>query len=197
MKKQLLILLFITTVLAANLSAQMELTLVGGANLATVKYNDNTVDNYVDISMKSGLIIGLETVGGPFIIGGSFTQRGAIFKIDSSNFEGTDTYNYITGYFLYPVAVQNILSVFGGCQIGKSIGGTATYEDNYDSETYDLKAEDFTLDFGLLFGADFMFNSNVGARASYFIGLSDVIDGLTSDNNFKNRGIGLCLLYKL
>jgi len=199
MKKQLLILLFITVVLTTNLLAQIELTIVGGVNLATIKYNDNSVDNNVDISMKSGLIIGLETVGGPFIVGGAFTQRGANFKTEfyGNEFEGSDTYNYITGYILYPVAVQNVLSLFGGCQLGKSIGGTAKYEDDYDSETYDLKAEDFTLDIGLLFGADFMLNSNVGARASYFIGLSDVIDGVVADNNFKNRGIGFCLLYKL
>ena len=82
MKKHFLILLFITVVLTTNLVAQIELTIVGGANLATVKYNDNTVDNEVDISMKTGLILGVETVGGPFIVGGSFTQRGATFKFE-------------------------------------------------------------------------------------------------------------------
>ena len=199
MKKLLLILLFISTVLAINLLAQMELTIVGGANLATVKYNDNTVDNDYDILMKPGLIFGVETVGGPFIIGGAYTQRGVIIKDKTSSDEGSDSYNYLSAYILYPVTVQNVLSLFGGCQLGKFISGSATIEDGNGSETYNLEAEDYALNFGLVFGADFMLNSNVGARASYFIGLSNVIGaaGFPSDYNYKNRGIGLCLLYKL
>ena len=89
------------------------------------------------------------------------------------------------------------MSVFGGCQLGKGIGGTLEAEWDGNSDSHVLKAEDFYLDFGLLFGADIMFNSSVGIRGSYYIGLSDVAEGEPSNSNFKNRGIGICLLYKI
>ena len=199
MKKLFIITLFVTLALAINLSAQIDLTLVGGLNLSTVKYNDNNADNYVDISMRSGFILGVETVGGPFVIGGEFVQRGANVKSKVYDSEGSDTYNYLSGYLLYPVSIQEQLSVFGGCQLGKFIGGTSEIKWNGDSDSVDLEAEDFALDFGLLFGADVMLNSSVGVRGSYYIGLSNVIgvEGYPSDANYKNSGIGICLLFKI
>ncbi len=199
MKKLFIITLFVTLALAINLSAQIDLTLVGGLNLSTVKYNDNNADNYVDISMRTGFILGVETVGGPFVIGGEFVQRGANVKSKVYDSEGSDTYNYLSGYLLYPVSIQKQLSVFGGCQLGKFIGGTSEIKWNGDSDSVDLEAEDFALDFGLLFGADVMLNSSVGVRGSYYIGLSNVIgvEGYPSDANYKNSGIGICLLFKI
>ena len=40
-----------------------------------------------------------------------------------------------------------------------------------------------------------MFNTNVGIRASYYLGLADVVGG--ADLEFKNRGIGISLLSSL
>lgn len=199
MKKLFITTLFTILVLAVNLSAQTDVTLVGGANLSTVKYNDNTVDNIVDISMRSGFMLAIEAKGGAVIAGVAFNQRGANFKMSEYDFEGSDTYNYLSGYILFPVSIQKKLSLFGGCQLGKFIGGSASYEQYGDSETVDLVAEDFSIDFGLLFGADVMFNSTIGVRGSYYIGLSNVIaiSGVPSDANYKNRGIGICLLYKI
>lgn len=200
MKKLLVTLLFVTVVVATSLFAQIELTLVGGLNLGTVKYNDNTVDNDYDISTNPGLILGVETIGGPLIIGGVYIQRGASFKGNIEylgTYTVTNTYNYLSGYLFYPIPIHEQLSVFGGCQLGTSLGGTSELKYSGGSNTQDLKAEDFAIDFGLMFGTDFMFNSTVGARASYYIGLSNVADGALSNQNFKNRGIGLCLLYKI
>ena len=199
MKKLFIITLFITVVLAVNLSAQVDLTFVGGLNLSSVKYNDSNADNSVDILMRSGFILGAETVGGPFIVGAAFIQRGANIKSKVYDFEGSDTYNYLSGYLLYPISVQKQLSLFGGCQLGKFIGGTSEIKWNGDSESFDLEAEDFALDFGLLFGADVMLNSTIGVRGSYYIGLSNVIgvDGYPSESNYKNSGIGICLLFKI
>jgi len=198
MKNLFIITIFVVVVFAVNLSAQTDVTLVGGLNLSTVKYNDNNADNYVDISMRSGFILGVETVGGPFIVGAAFIQRGANVKSKVYDFEGSDTYNYLSGYLLYPISIQKQLSVYGGCQLGKLIGGTAKFESDGATETNDLDAEDYALDFGILFGADVMFNSSVGIRGSYYIGLSNVIgvEGYPSDANYKNRGIEICLLYK-
>jgi hypothetical protein len=37
----------------------------------------------------------------------------------------------------------------------------------------------------------------MGIRASYYLGLADVIKDADSDLNLKNRGIGISLLYSL
>ena len=63
MKKVFIITLFIAVVFAVNLFAQTDVTLVGGLNFSTVKYNDNTVDDNVDISTKSGFVLGIEAIG--------------------------------------------------------------------------------------------------------------------------------------
>ena len=140
----------------------------------------------------------VETLGSPFVIGGKFIQRGANFKVIDYDYEGSDTYNYLSGYLLYPVSIQKQLSIFGGCQFGKCIGGTSKYESGEISEAVDLDAKDFALDFGVLFGVDIMFNSSGGVRGSYYIELSNVIGAadVPSDENFKNRGLEISLLYK-
>jgi len=200
MKKHLLILLFSFVVLSTSLLAQIELTIVGGINISKVKYNDNAVDNDVVISNKPGFIIGIETIAGPFNIGGNYIQRGVNYEFTDEylgELTQKDNFNYLSGYLLYPVSIQKKFALFGGCQLGKALGGTQVLEGDDISDSNVLKADEFNLDFGLLLGADFMLNINIGVRASYYIGLSDIAEGVPTNNNLKNRGIGLCLLYKL
>jgi hypothetical protein len=42
-----------------------------------------------------------------------------------------------------------------------------------------------------------MLNANMGVRASYYLGLADVVEDTDSDLNWKNTGIGILLLVKL
>jgi len=55
----------------------------------------------------------------------------------------------------------------------------------------------FNFDFGLLAGIDVMLVPKFGLRASYFYGLTDVIKDADSIQNYKNRGVGLCLITKI
>lgn len=196
MKKLLITLLFVSGILTTGLLAQTETTIIGGLNFGSVKFNNNNYNDEIDISMKSGFTFGVESLEKVFIIGGAFDQRGANFKDKDSDVKISHTYNYLSGYILIPISIQKELTVFGGCQLGKALGGKSVIKDGGYSDSISLKVTDFILDFGLLFGVDYMFNSTIGARASYFIGLVDV---LTNEplNNYKNRGIGICLLYKI
>ena len=199
MKKLLLTSIFVTGILATSLFAQRGFTLVGGLNLGSIKYNNDNVDNDVDISTKTGLILGVESTGGPLNMGVAYIQRGAKFKAEFlyDDIRIIETYNYLSGYVIIPISIQKVLSVFGGGQIGICLGGTSEMESGGESMTYDLEGEDFAIDLGLLFGADYMFNTNIGIRASYYLGLADVADGVESNYNFKNRGIAINLLYKI
>jgi hypothetical protein len=89
------------------------------------------------------------------------------------------------------------LSAFGGFQLGKCIGGKTEASFAGESDSEDLKGEDFALDYGLLLGIDYSINANMGVRASYYLGLADVAEDLDSDFNYKNTGIGISILYKM
>jgi opacity protein-like surface antigen len=185
----------LTLFLITGLFAQGGFTIVGGLNLGSVQYNDSDVADLFDISMKVGLNIGAETAVGPLKVGGALVQRGAKMEMSflGETFTGSDTYNYLTAYGIYPYAIKEGISAFGGLQLGKAIGGTSEFDG--DSET--LNSDDFALDYGLLIGLDYMINTKMGVRASYYLGLADVIKDVDSDFNFKNTGIGLALLYNL
>ena len=190
MKKSLTILLLVT-----GLFAQGGLTIVGGLNMGSIKYNDSDVADEVDVSMKTGFSFGVEKMVGSLIVGGGFVQRGANVEIDFGGLgkvKGSDTYNYLSVYGLYPFG-----SVFGGFQLGKSIGGKTEVSLDGESESEDLEGEDFALDYGLLLGVDYSINASLGVRASYYLGLADVGKEGDSDENFKNTGIGISLLYKM
>ena len=190
MKKSLTILLLVT-----GLFAQGGITIVGGLNMGSIKYNDSDLADLIDISMKMGLSVGAETMAGPLKVGGAFVQRGTKSSIETSGVkvEGSNTYNYLSGYALYPYAIQEGLSAFGGLQTGFFLSGSGEVE----GESYDFDSDDIGFDYGLLLGVDYMFDTNMGIRASYYLGLADVIKDADSDLNLKNRGIGISLLYSL
>ena len=194
MKKSLTILLLVT-----GLFAQGGFTIVSGLNMGSIKYNDSDVADEVDVSMRMGFSIGAETMAGPLKVGAGFVQRGANVEFDllGEKLEGSDTYNYLSGYGLYPFSIQEGLSAFGGFQAGKCIGGKTEASLACESESEDLEGEDFALDYGLLLGVDFSLNVNMGVRASYYLGLADVVEDLDSDFNYKNTGIGISILYKM
>jgi len=77
------------------------------------------------------------------------------------------------------------------------LGGKTEISFDGNSESEDLEGEDFELDYGLLLGVDYMLNTNMGVRASYYLGLADVVKDLDSDFNFTNTGIGISLLFKM
>ena len=194
MKKSLTTLLLVT-----GLFAQGGITIVGGLNMGSLEYNDSDLADAVDISMKPGLSMSAETMVGPLKVGGGFVQRGANIEADflGETLEGSDTFNYLSGYGLYPYTIQEGLSAFGGFQLGKCIGGKTEISFDGNSESEDLEGEDFELDYGLLLGVDYMLNTNMGVRASYYLGLADVVKDLDSDSNFTNTGIGISLLFKM
>ena len=111
--------------LVTGLFAQGGITIVGGLNMGSVEYNDSDLADAVDISMKPGLSMSAETMVGPLKVGGGFVQRGANIEADflGETLEGSDTFNYLSGYGLYPYSIQEGLSAFGGFQLGKCIGG--------------------------------------------------------------------------
>ena len=186
--------LIIFGTLTTCLFAQHDFTFSGGINLGSV--GDDSGNSFRNTSMKTGLTLGIETLKGPLIIGASFVRRGGNREISSIDYSESVSLDYITAYLLLSIPIVKSFSGLFGCQIGECMGGKIDYvHDDYTGSVV-LYTDAFNMDFGIFFGADYMLNSRIGVRTSYYAGYIGVLDGRTS-NNFKNRGIGICLLYKI
>ncbi|MEE3152577.1 MAG: hypothetical protein VX279_01180, partial [Candidatus Neomarinimicrobiota bacterium] len=64
----------------SNKSTQKGLTIIGGNNMSTIKYNDDKINNQIDISPRNGSYIGLEYRFSRLIVGAGFLERGFKFK---------------------------------------------------------------------------------------------------------------------
>jgi len=197
----------------SNISTQKGLAIIGGNNMSTINYNDNKINDQFDISPRNGSYIGLEYRFSRLIVGAGFLERG--FKIKqatTTNIGGTDykseisgyeVYNYTAAYIFYPISINEQIEVFGGVQVGGSRGGTSVFKfsltefNSSQSDTIDMKPKGFGLDAGLQFGADYMLNHRLGLRASYYMGMTNVRDTLSNNQNFKNSTINLSAIIKL
>ena len=197
----------------SNISAQKGLTIIGGNNMSTIKYNDNKIGNQIDISAQNGSNIGLEYRFPRLIVGAGFLQRGSKLKeattinIGGVDYEieisGYEVYNYAAAHIFYPISINEQIEVFGGVQVGSSLGGTSvaklsfTEFNSSQSDEIDMKPKGFGLDAGLQFGADYMLNHRFGLRSSYYLGMTNVRDTLSNNLNFKNSTISLSAIIKL
>jgi len=199
----------------SNISAQKGLTIIGGYNMSTVKYNDDKKNDQFDITPRNGTYIGFEYRFPRLIVGAGFLERGFKFKqattmnyanIDyKSEITAYEVYNYTAAHIFYPISINEQIEVFGGFQVGQSNGGTSVFKFSFTdynsskSDTLDMKPKRFGLDAGLQFGVDYMLNHRLGLRASYYMGMTNVIviDTLINNENFKNNTLNLSAIIKL
>ena len=190
-------LIIISIFIISNIFAQSELSVIGGYNMSNISYNDADVADLVNIFDRGGFNFGVESNTGSLIVGASFVQRGAELEYEAFGFSGYEVYNYAALHVLYPIAMGSVLEGFGGLQAGFALGGETLIEGmGAAQEPEDIDADGFGIDAGLLVGANFMLNESAGIRASYYLGLSDVIKDLDEDLNYKNNTISLSLIFK-
>ena len=202
MKIMLLNILFISTIFAQN-----GLTVVGGLNQSNNTFEEDDVDDDVDINYMNGYNLTVEKSFGIAKFGVGHNQRGVKLNQKVSDMgitisvDGEQTLNYLTLHAVYPYAIQEKITVFGGVQLGKGLGGEANMkisisflgETESSDESEDIDAEEMDLEYGLFLGGDYMINEKIGVRASYFKGLSDIAEDASS----KNNTISVSLLFNL
>ena len=128
----------------SNISAQKGLTIIGGQNMSKIEYNDDDISKQIDIDSRSGFNIGLEYRFPRLIVGAGFLQRGSKLKeattinIGGIDYEieisGYEVYNYAAAHIFYPISINEQIEVFGGMQVGISLGGTSVAKLNPISE---------------------------------------------------------------
>ena len=201
MKIILLNILFISAMFA-----QSGLTVVGGLNQSKQTIEEDADD--LDINYMNGYNLYVERSFGVARFGVGLNQRGVKLNQEVSDMgitisvDGEQTLNYLTLHAVYPYAIQEKITVFGGIQLGNGINGEAKIKQlisgsglfdgtSVDSEEWD--AEDMELEYGLFLGGDYMINEKIGVRASYFKGLSDIFEGAST----KNNTISVSLLFNI
>ena len=201
MKIILLNILFISAMFA-----QSGLTVVGGLNQSKQTIEEDADD--LDIDYMNGYNLYVERSFGVARFGVGLNQRGVKLNQEVSDMgvtvsaDGEQSLNYLTLHAIYPYEIQEIITVFGGIQLGNGIGGEAKvkhiisgtgYLDGTTVETEDIDAEDMDLEYGMFLGGYYMINEKIGIRASYFKALSDIVE----DAKTKNNTLSVSLLYHL
>ena len=198
-----LLLIFIASINAQNVKG---LTIVGGLNQSNQNIEEDS--ELIENNYISGYNLGIEKSFGIARFGVGLNQRGRKLDFEES-FEELSismnqelTLNYLTLHAVYPYEIQEKISIFGGVQLGKGLGGesmikmsisTALFRNvNTFDESEDIDAEDMELEYGLFLGGDYMIYEKIGVRASYFKGLSDIVE----DSKTKNNTISVSLLFK-
>ena len=201
---------FICIFLHITTLAQKNITIYSGYNFSTIKYNQDNINESVNFNFHRGLNIGIEYRFPKIIAGFGYFQRGSslsratklnIGGIDYNiDISGHEVYNYLSAHLVYPYKLNQSLELFAGIQIGKGNNGESlaklkfTDFNSSRSDNIDLKSEDFNIDQGIKLGMNYMLNSNLGFRASYFSGLSDVRSNLDDSLNFRNNSFQVSLL---
>jgi opacity protein-like surface antigen len=186
--------------------AQSGLIIMGGLNQSKQTIEEDAEG--LEINYMNGYNLYVERSFGVARFGVGLNQRGVKLNQAVSDMgvtvsaDGEQTLNYLTVHAIYPYEIQEIITVFGGIQLGNGIGGEAKvkhvisgsgYLDGTSIEKEDIDAEEMDLEYGLFLGADYMINEKIGIRASYFKGLSDIVE----DAKTKNNTLSVSLLYHL
>ncbi|MBU1635913.1 hypothetical protein KJ762_15615 [bacterium] len=175
------------------------LTVLAGMNFSTMIFNNKDTRKTANVKFGNGYDFGIETKIKSLLMGISFTQYTAQYKLEIPveyfyfNPKITDTYNYLSVYGLIPVSVMGPLSFFGGVQIANCISRNLTVYKTTDC----MNCIDNSLNYGVLTGFDILFESRIGIRASYNYWLRNIKNSLFENDKLKLNGIRINLLLNL
>lgn len=178
MKKLLVLVLVLSSVVVVNAQVQVALGLKAGANIS--KFDDSATDNLTSFHAGAFGLFKFTKIGiQPEIL---FSQQGT--KIDGDEFK--------TAYMSIPVMLK--LYLIGGLnlQAGPQFGFLTKAEFDGNNAKESLKNSDLSANVGL--GWDLPFGLTVDAR--YNIGLSDVNDD-PAFPSLKSRVIQVSVGYKI
>ena len=186
--------------------AQSDLKIMGGLNQSKQTIEEDAEG--LGINDMNGYNLYVEMSFGIARFGVGLNQRGVKLNQEVSDMgvtvsaDGEQTLNYLTLHAIYSYDIQEIITVFGGIQLGNGIGGETKVKhvisgsgflDGTSIETEDIDADDMDLEYGLFLGGDYMINEKIGIRASYFKALSEIVE----DAKTKNTKLSHSILYHI
>jgi len=202
MNKSIVVLLLASTIIIA----QEDIYLVsGGVSYSTVSFNEKDVEDFIDLDDYLGYTIGIEAKKGNLIAGIKYLQRGSNYQIDDfiwagyyyQESEGYFLFNYVSLYGYYCHSLNKKISVLGGFSLGFPLESEAKLKSSGGySDTETIKQDELNRDFGAELGGEFALNKTISARVIYYWGMQDVFSDLISDENVKNNGFTVNIIYQ-
>ena len=199
--------------------AQIVLTVVGGLSSSSLVQTINplNINSSREIDNISGYNLAVEKSFGTSRFGVGLNQRSVkmnnVYEMGvliptSIAIEVEENLNYLTLHAVNTLIITEKITVFGGAQLGKTLGGevkmkgsTSVWGVTLGNESVDIDAEDMDLEYGLFLGGDYMINKKIGVRASYFKGLSELnFEESTSyeeKTTTKNNTMSVSLIFSL
>ena len=168
------------SILSCNLFAKLSVS--GGISYGGVSYSHD-IQDYATISNETGYIGTIEKSFDQATIGLGVLQQKYTEDFSYSQSEPIDysfkykskyQSNYVVVYAIYPYEFKKF-NIWGGLQIGKLIDGQVTTEVDGQEFEFEIEPSDFKLDYGLSIGLDYMLMKSIGARLSYYYGLSRIL----------------------
>ncbi|NQU28251.1 MAG: hypothetical protein HQ528_08190 [Candidatus Marinimicrobia bacterium] len=186
--------------------AQEDIYLVsGGVTNSSVSFNEKDIEDFIDLDDYLGYTIGIEAKKGNLIAGIRYLQRGSEYHIDDFIWagyyyyksEGYFLFNYASFYGYYCYSISKQISVLGGFSLGFPLESEAKIKSSGGySDTETINADELNRDYGIELGGEFAINNTISARVMYYWGMEDVFTDLISDENVKNNGFTLNVIYQ-
>ncbi|MCL2065612.1 MAG: PorT family protein [Candidatus Cloacimonetes bacterium] len=156
-------------------------------------------DTFSDAKSKAGFHAGLSYMNRDFIPG-AIIEPGVRITTRGLEYSESDYYDYkfemnllyLDGFIKAKLDIPDFpIQPYAGFQAGILLSAEAKVAMYGQSETTDIKDDMNTMDFGLLFGADVVFQKRFSVGFEYTLGLSNIMDIGTDET--KNRTILLSI----
>ncbi len=183
MKKILVLVFVMSSVVTAYSQAQVALGLKAGVNLS--KVDEDASDNITAFNGGAFVLVKIANIG---------IQPEILFSQQGSKFSDVDYDELKTSYVLVPIMVKFYLVAGLNIQVGPQFGFLTAAEMDGEDIKSNVDKSDLSANLGL--GWDLPFGLTVDAR--YNLGLKDVnFDWDGAEGSFKSRVIQLSVGYKI
>tara|TARA_B100000965_G_scaffold279754_1_gene237603 strand:+ start:449 stop:1012 length:564 start_codon:yes stop_codon:yes gene_type:complete len=163
-----------------------------GLDLSKNIYNNKDYSDLYTQSYFSGYQLGFEQSYKNFHFGLGANHKGNISKVDDTQIEVIDSYDYFSFHLIYS---SNILDKIKPI-VGFSVGGHVIAKNILKVDGIENYLDmDMTNPYSAIIGCDYYFSPQIGFRLAYSRILNNLVENIDDDLNRKNHSLSFSLLY--
>ena len=163
-----------------------------GLDLSKNIYNDKDYSDLYTQSFFNGYQLGFEHSYKNFHFGIGTNLKGNKSKIDSTQIEALNSYEYFSVHLIYGLNVSSKIRPIGGFAIGDYIFNKNTIKGGGTEVSSDI---DMTTPYSAIIGFDYYITPQIGFRLAYNRILNNLVKNIDDDLNWKNHSFSFSLLY--
>ena len=163
-----------------------------GLDLSKNIYNDKDYSDLYTQSFFNGYQLGFEHSYKNFNFGIGTNLKGNKSKIDSTQIEALNSYEYFSVHLIYGLNVSNKIRPIGGFAIGDYIFNKNNIKGLGTEISLDI---DMSRPYSAIIGCDYYITPQIGFRLAYNRILNNLVKNIDDDLNWKNHSFSFSLLY--